>query len=325
MVGRVCGGSRPSARLLLVSFWITSRSHKGWDISGCGSNIGSLYKLERFEYLTIHFSYSRMYTSKKRRTSRHQQYQYPFRKPADSMPCGIICQLHYDGGGSVQYHDASGASVCLPFLQGAKLRIGQQVAFAVSQRGEAIDIEVCGGQQENSNKNAGCDPLALEISDWIPPVLPTTKVSRELQTRRLQRSIGKFNNATPDERMEMLTQAEGLLENLLNEATLDGNAICRLVCRCVGWLHLEKNALEKNAQASVESKCVADAVAGCLNPPTCSVVSGVCWSWLWVPWIWATLLPTRQLKQRWHTSPNWWRRAMTRLHAQGNGSDWGSW
>ena len=207
-----------------------------------------------------------MYTSKKRRTSRHQQYQYPFRKPADSMPCGIICQLHYDGGGSVQYHDASGASVCLPFLQGAKLRIGQQVAFAVSQRGEAIDIEVCGGQQENSNKNAGCDPLALEISDWIPPVLPTTKVSRELQTRRLQRSIGKFNNATPDERMEMLTQAEGLLENLLNEATLDGNAICRLVCRCVGWLHLEKNALEKNAQASVESKCVADAVAGVSQP-----------------------------------------------------------
>ena len=164
----------------------------------------------------------------------------------------------------MQYHDASGASVCLPFLQGAKLRIGQQVAFAVSQRGEAIDIEVievCGGQQENSNKNAGCEPFALEISDWIPSVLPIAKVSRELQTRRLQRSIGKFNNATPDERMEMLTQAEGLLENLLNEATLDGNAICRLVCRCVGWLHPE------NAQASLESKCVAtDAVAGVSQP-----------------------------------------------------------
>ena len=181
--------------------------------------------------------------------------------PTDSMPCGIICQLHYDGGGSVQYNDASGALVCLTFLPGEKLRIGQQVSFAVSQRGEAIDIEpiepieplfVC-GQQENplkNHKNAGCQHL-LEIPDWVPSEVPTTKLS-ELQTRRLQRSICQFHNATVDERMEMLREAEGLLENLLNEATLDGNAICRLACRCVGWLHPEKNVA-----ASVESKCVA--------------------------------------------------------------------
>ena len=64
------------------------------------------------------------------------------------------------------------------------------------------------------------------------------KFSRgESSSRKLQRSIGRFHNATLEERLEMLTHAEESLDNLLAETELEGDAICRLVRKCVGWLH----------------------------------------------------------------------------------------
>ena len=35
----------------------------------------------------------------------------------------------------------------------------------------------------------------------------------------------------------MIEAAEALLSDLLNEVELDGDAICKLLCRCAGWLH----------------------------------------------------------------------------------------
>ena len=58
------------------------------------------------------------------------------------------------------------------------------------------------------------------------------------QTRRLQRSIGVFHNADSQERLDMVRRAEDVLQHLLEEPKIDGDGICKLVRRCVGWLHV---------------------------------------------------------------------------------------
>ena len=58
------------------------------------------------------------------------------------------------------------------------------------------------------------------------------------QTRRLQRSIGVFHNADSQERLAMVKEAEDVLQHLLEEPEIDGDGICKLLRRCVGWLHV---------------------------------------------------------------------------------------
>eukprot|EP00434_Breviolum_minutum_P028209 symbB.v1.2.024955.t1/scaffold2364.1/size162346/2 len=70
------------------------------------------------------------------------------------------------------------------------------------------------------------------------------------QTRRLQRSIGVFHNADSQERLDMVKKAEDILQQLLEEPEIDGDGICKLVRRCVGWLHVpipsDRPAVAKN-------------------------------------------------------------------------------
>ena len=68
------------------------------------------------------------------------------------MPVGIICQLHYTGGGYLHHQDLSGDVVLVPFRTAAsQLRIGQQVAFDV-RAGEAVDLQA-GKAFETNNPN----------------------------------------------------------------------------------------------------------------------------------------------------------------------------
>ena len=70
-----------------------------------------------------------------------------------------------------------------------------------------------------------------------------------LQTpaRKLQRCIDRFQNADLEGRLDMLSRAEVTLTELLGQAEPDGNAICGLVCKVVGWLqapHFSKQSTE---------------------------------------------------------------------------------
>ena len=55
------------------------------------------------------------------------------------MPQGSVCQLHYVGG-IVQFQEASGSRVRLPFLHAPPLYIGQEVRFALDSAGEAVSL-----------------------------------------------------------------------------------------------------------------------------------------------------------------------------------------
>ena len=55
---------------------------------------------------------------------------------------GVVCQLSYHGGGSLQY-TSDGKHVNIPFLQKPRsqpLQIGQQVRFSIIQQ-KAVDVE----------------------------------------------------------------------------------------------------------------------------------------------------------------------------------------
>ena len=144
-----------------------------------------------------------------------------------AMPLGTICQLHYAGGGYVHPdgHVPIGFRGSIHGFQ-----IGQRVTFVVSQ-GEAVEVQKVQRESVESER-----PVTM------------------LKTRMLQRSIGRFHNATLEKRLEMLTHAEGLLEQLLAEDELDGDAICRLICKCVGWLHPEVAAEASSGKVPISGK-----------------------------------------------------------------------
>ena len=146
------------------------------------------------------------------------------------MPRGFVCQLHYQGGGSLLCQTSTGDSWRLPFAHAPPhVRIGHTVTFSLpsDQADLAVDLEVI---QEKAAK----------------PVPPISKQP----SRKLQRSITRFHNAVLEEKLQMIETAEGVLSDLLNEVELDGDAICKLLCRCAGWLH---------APGSFEAKDVAAA------------------------------------------------------------------
>ena len=157
------------------------------------------------------------------------------------MPEGSICQLHYVGGGTVQFQEASGSWVRLPFLHAPSLRIGDKVRFSVSPAGEARGVQVL---QPGVEAEAGVllQPVWQEADCQQAP-LAAKRHAKEaealnLQTPawKLQRCIGRFQNANLEGRLDMLSRAEATLKHLLLQADVDGDAICKLVRRVVGWL-----------------------------------------------------------------------------------------
>ena len=157
------------------------------------------------------------------------------------MPQGTVCQLHYLGGGTVQFQEASGSCLRLPFHHATSLRIGQKVHFALNAAGEAIGIEV---QQPGYKESCLLQkPVQQKAQHEQRQLVPAKRHAEEAETLRLQRPawklqrcIDRFQNANQEERLEMLSRAEMTLRELLQQADLDGDAICQLVRKVVGWL-----------------------------------------------------------------------------------------
>ena len=160
------------------------------------------------------------------------------------MPQGTICQLHYLDGGTVQFQEASGSWLRLPFYNAPSLRIGQQVRFTLNSAGEACQLEALQPHAEeepglSQNPAQQQTPELEEQWQVAPAKRPAEKAEAlglQRQAWKLQRCIGRFQNADLEERLEMLSRAEVTLRELLQQADLDGDRICGLVCKVVGWL-----------------------------------------------------------------------------------------
>ena len=85
------------------------------------------------------------------------------------------------------------------------------------------------------------DAMKATVSIHANPLDVTSHPVQEVQlpqiSRELQKSIGTYRNADTEGRLHLITMAEEKLQRLLGETEINGNALCRLVCRCVGWLH----------------------------------------------------------------------------------------
>ena len=151
------------------------------------------------------------------------------------MPTGFVCQLHYRGGGSLLCQTSTGDLRQLPFAHAPPhVRVGHTVTFSLAADGVdlAVDLEVC---QEKAATTSAKAEMGRQIMQE-KPAKPVFDISKQ-PARKLQRSITRFHNADLKERLRMIETAEGLLSDLLNEVELDGDAICKLLCRCAGWLH----------------------------------------------------------------------------------------
>ena len=171
------------------------------------------------------------------------------------MPRGTVCQLHYMGGGIVQFQEASGSWVRLPFRHAPSLRIGQGVRFAVSSAGEALGVEVLqAGAEEESSESGLLRQAAQEKAEHKQAQLVPAKrhaeeaepLGLQRQAWKLQRCIDRFQNADVEGRLDMLSRAEVTLTQFLGQAEPDGNAICRLVCKVVGWLQAPRFSKQMN-------------------------------------------------------------------------------
>ena len=210
--------------------------------------------------------------------------------PSNGMPVGLVCQLHYQGGGYLLYQDTLGESLQVPFITAPYLRIGQQVFFSLNQssgRSEAVDIQIIpmdaktksnclddtnltdakerwkntskvGSSHSNSTIDMQHGALAVGLrvassKDIQPQNIPTTfdemlEQGVSVQSKKLQCTIGRFRNANLEERLAMIKGAEDLLHHLLDQAVLDGDAICKVVRKCAGWLHVPISFEKRNME-----------------------------------------------------------------------------
>ena len=181
----------------------------------------------------------------------------------DAMLTGFVCQLHYHGGGSLLCQTSTGDSWQLPFAHAPPhVRIGHTVSFSLAGDGTdlAVDLEVI-------KEKAAISSATVEVglrSIQEKAAKPASSFAKQ-PTRKLQRSIARFHNADLEERLQMIEAAESLLSDLLNAVELDGDAICKLLCRCAGWLH---------APGSFEAKHVAAREVAVTETATVSQPSG---------------------------------------------------
>lgn len=153
---------------------------------------------------------------------------------------GLVCQLYYHGGGQLQYQNTLGVSSLVRFLSAPfVLQLGQKVSFSLleADTSEAVDLQ-----------------------HPAPELVPTSTAKSDSKARlpvrsvRFQRSIGRFLNAEAEERSEMIAHAERQLEILIHDESPDGDAICRIVRRCAGWLRAPVFATAVSKEAASPSK-----------------------------------------------------------------------
>ena len=181
-----------------------------------------------------------------------------------AMPLGTICQLNYYGGGRLQYQDSCGKLLHLSFEKAPCLRVSQQVSFSInhilgwSEASNVVPVDLPQAEVTKSavetegSESFTCAAIRGESQGRAVGDLPASSGSMRLASnldsggakakedrpgRKLQRSIGEYHNAGMQERLQLITRAEETLQELLAAAEIDGDALGRLVCRCVGWLH----------------------------------------------------------------------------------------
>ena len=141
---------------------------------------------------------------------------------------------------------STGDSWQLPFAHAPPhVRIGHTVTFslAADRADFAVDLEIIKEKATISSATAEVGLRSIQEK----AAKPASSFAKQ-PTRKLQRSIARFHNADLEERLQMIEAAESLFSDLLNAVELDGDAICKLLCRCAGWLH---------APGSFEAKHVA--------------------------------------------------------------------
>ena len=171
------------------------------------------------------------------------------------MPRGFVCQLHYHSGGSLLCQSSTGDSWQLPFAHAPPhVRVGHTVTFslAADRADFAVDLEVIKEKAAISSATAEVGLRSIQGK----AAKPASSFAKQ-PTRKLQRSIARFRNADLEERLQMIEAAEGVLSDLLNAAVLDGDAICKLLCRCAGWLHAPGSFEAKHVAAEVAASEVA--------------------------------------------------------------------
>lgn len=167
---------------------------------------------------------------------------------------GQVCQLHYDSGGILEYQSLSGKEYLRFSRAPLFLAIGQEVCFQKRclpgwvdsvELFEAVDLQVlCSVPQMPQEQTQKRDLTQLSKA----------KPERSGgQIQRLQRRIALFRNAGHGEQLELVLQAESLLNTLVSQSELDGNAICRLVRKCASWLNAPV------LQTSIQQYCASSA------------------------------------------------------------------
>ena len=165
---------------------------------------------------------------------------------------GQVCQLNYQGGGILDYQSQQGTKKHIPFssAQSLFLRVGQTVCFWEQQTSngvEAMNLHLPRGNRCSSPKRPPHDGH-LNSKIW------------QKQIWRLQHRMAAFRNAEHWKQLELVQQAETLLKTLLQQAELDGDAICRLVRKCSSWLtvpilHLDHiDSKQRDTAASKENE-----------------------------------------------------------------------
>ena len=160
---------------------------------------------------------------------------------------------------------STGDSWQLPFADASPhVRIGHTVSFSLAPDGAslAVDLEVI--QEKTSTSSVCAEKRQRSIQEKAAK--PVVVLAKQQPSRKLQRSITRFHNADLEERLQMLEAAETLLSDLLNAVELDGDAICKLLCRCAGWLH---------APGSFEARHIAATQVAATDAATVSDPSGL--------------------------------------------------
>ena len=133
---------------------------------------------------------------------------------------GHVCQLNYEAGGSLISTALGEGKSILPFSKGpCRMMLGDRVSFSLTSRCEVMDVSLL--------------PKASEPRDASED---SSTVASPSGLRKLQRSIGRFCNADLPGQLQLVANAEERLDELLHDSELDGDAICKVVACCAGWL-----------------------------------------------------------------------------------------
>ena len=154
---------------------------------------------------------------------------------------GHVCQLHYHGGGAVTYQLENGKLANIIFRTAPYLKVGQAVTFCIVD-GAAVDVKIAAAASAGGVERTGCTPASADVvveRTGRANSSTSPKAGGFGPSKRLQREIGRFHNATLEEQLDRIAQAEADLHRLLEDDLdgVDGDGLCRLVRRVAAWLH----------------------------------------------------------------------------------------